>query len=357
MITKEWSLGLTVYLFLGVSAICVATYTAATGPVPIILDTDMMTDCDDAAALGVLHALEDNGEAKILGVALSAHDRTHYNGATISAINYYYNKKHNIPIGVWHELATSKGNITDSMEKHFRYDHQGMHEAVRDNFINDGKLNYQRERSLEMYKRVLSEAADHSVKIVVVGTNFNIERLLREESALVNRKVKEIVIGSSPDGNVNMCSRGASRLEAKRASDYIFTHAPGNIKMTAWIAGFSNYIANKMSLVGQGYKGTETPMETTYQYAYSGLSKGRPVWDQLAVIYAVRGASFNGKAYFDVHDYGYLHPHFESAGKGTWKTDYNKPSHRQVGYNSNTPQLTKIIGDLMMQKPKGEDNE
>lgn len=357
MITKEWLLRLMVFLFSGVSAIYAAAYTTATGPVPIILDTDMMTDCDDAAALGVLHALEDNGEAMILGVALSAHDRTHYNGATISAINHYYNKNQNIPIGVWHQLAANKGNITDSMEKHFRYDHQGMHNAVRDKFINDGKLNYQRETSLEMYKRILSKAPDHSVKIVVVGTNFNIERLLREEPALVNRKVKEIIIGSSPDGNVNMCSRGASCLEAKRASDYIFTHAPDNIKMTVWIAGFCNYIANKMSLVGQGYKGTDTPMETTYQYAYSGLSKGRPVWDQLAVIYAVRGASFNGKDYLNVHDYGYLYPQFESAGKGTWKTDYNKPNHRQVGYNSNTPQLTKIINDLMMQKPKDENNE
>ena len=36
-------------------------------PVPIILDTDIGPDCDDAGAMSVLHALTNNNEAEILG--------------------------------------------------------------------------------------------------------------------------------------------------------------------------------------------------------------------------------------------------------------------------------------------------
>jgi len=39
--------------------------------IKVIFDTDMDTDCDDAGALAILHALADNGEVEIL--VLSAH--------------------------------------------------------------------------------------------------------------------------------------------------------------------------------------------------------------------------------------------------------------------------------------------
>ncbi|HEV8248295.1 MAG TPA: hypothetical protein VGP93_21110, partial [Polyangiaceae bacterium] len=43
---------------------------AGAGPA-IIFDTDMGPDIDDAGALAVLHALADNGEAKLLAVMIS----------------------------------------------------------------------------------------------------------------------------------------------------------------------------------------------------------------------------------------------------------------------------------------------
>ena len=44
------------------------TLTAA--PVKILFDTDMTTDCDDAGAMAVLHALADRGECEILALSL-----------------------------------------------------------------------------------------------------------------------------------------------------------------------------------------------------------------------------------------------------------------------------------------------
>jgi hypothetical protein len=44
---------------------------AAVPPVRIFFDTDMHTDCDDAGALAVLHALADRGECEILATVVS----------------------------------------------------------------------------------------------------------------------------------------------------------------------------------------------------------------------------------------------------------------------------------------------
>ena len=41
-------------------------------PVPLIIDTDLSTDCDDVAALSIAHALEQRGEATLLGVVHNA---------------------------------------------------------------------------------------------------------------------------------------------------------------------------------------------------------------------------------------------------------------------------------------------
>ena len=73
MITRRWFLGVSalrvVALSLAVSFItgCGGGWFASTPTaVPIIFDTDIGTDVDDADALAILHVLADRGEAKIL---------------------------------------------------------------------------------------------------------------------------------------------------------------------------------------------------------------------------------------------------------------------------------------------------
>ena len=53
--------------------------------VPIILDTDIGTDVDDAGALAMLHALAGRGEARILAVMSS--NRNPWSGAAIDVIS------------------------------------------------------------------------------------------------------------------------------------------------------------------------------------------------------------------------------------------------------------------------------
>jgi len=326
-------------------------------PVPVIIDTDMMTDCDDAAAIGVAHALEDNGEIKILGIMLSAHDYTHHNGNTVSAINYYYNHNYDIPIGAWGALIANHGQITTGMKKKFRFDntpYTSMHSLVKQRHKNDNIVNYQRQNSLDLYRTLLSQAADHSVKIVIIGASFNIARLLKYEKALVSKKVKEIIFSAWIEScNQNMCvNSGESRSEGKRATDYIFEHLPSNVLLT--VSGDAVYDQRTDLYVGQAYSGTGTPMETTYSVAYHGLQYGRPYVDQIAVLVAARGAP---SQYFKVKNDGHFESKFSTRERGYWRSNYNK-NHRKLEYDeTRRARLRSLINTLMMQEPEGNPSE
>jgi hypothetical protein len=65
--------------------------------VPVIFDTDMDSDCDDAAALAILHAIADRGEATILGTLVSS--KHPWSAPCVDAINTFF-KRPDLPIGV-----------------------------------------------------------------------------------------------------------------------------------------------------------------------------------------------------------------------------------------------------------------
>src|SRR5512140_1823115 len=70
---------------------------AGAGPVPVIFDTDMGNDIDDALALAVLHALESRGEAKILGVTITKDNR--WAAPYVDLVNTFYGRG-GIPVGM-----------------------------------------------------------------------------------------------------------------------------------------------------------------------------------------------------------------------------------------------------------------
>src|SRR4051812_41619361 len=75
---------------------CIATASFAqpatrpTDAVRLIFDSDMDGDCDDVAALSLLHALADRGEAQILATIASG--RSAGSPICLSAINAYYGR-------------------------------------------------------------------------------------------------------------------------------------------------------------------------------------------------------------------------------------------------------------------------
>src|SRR5438874_11435579 len=69
----------------------------AADPVPLIFDTDMGNDVDDALALAVIHALQSRGDARLLAVTITKDSKSA--GPYVDLVNTLSGRAA-IPIGV-----------------------------------------------------------------------------------------------------------------------------------------------------------------------------------------------------------------------------------------------------------------
>lgn len=292
--------------------------TVITGvPKKVIFETDMCLDVDDVGALAVLHALAGNNEAEIIAICFNeAHS---YAASAIDAINTWYGRG-DIPVGIY------KDSLSDP-------DYSPYLEPVS-KFPNDLD-SISAPSALEVYQKVLNEQPDSSVTIVSVGFLNNLSDLLRENSNLVARKVKELVImgGIHNDGfnlsRHNLVSESENVLE-NWPSPIVISGAGGNMSTGPGLENAS--LAN--------------PVREAYYTFFHGNFCGRPSWDQIAVLYAVRGLS----DYFTMN----------SAGFGSLTNGYQyqmKPGYRTfietvqpAGY------YVRIIQDLMLENSQSSGN-
>jgi len=123
------------------------------GPVAIIFDSDMGPDYDDVGAITLLHALADSGQAKILATIAS----TKYNGVAcvMNVFNTYFNRP-GIPVAVPRGDASTlrdPQHWTDTLIAKY------PHSIKRNGDVSD---------AAELYRKILSKQADHSVTIVTL---------------------------------------------------------------------------------------------------------------------------------------------------------------------------------------------
>lgn len=194
---------------LGCSPLC-----RAQTPVKIFFDTDMETDCDDAGALAVLHALADRGECEILATVVSVRDPN--SAATVDAINIYYSRP-KLPLGM------VKGAGVLEKSKYVRH--------IAADFPNRVKSAEDVPDAATTYREVLEKQPDHSVTIVTVGYLTNLKTVLELPATdghpsgldLIQAKVAKWVcmggnfIGNPPKddlklGNVNFQRDAASAI-------------------------------------------------------------------------------------------------------------------------------------------------
>src|SRR3981189_1142685 len=72
-------------------------------PVPVIFDTDMGNDVDDALALAMLHAFESRGECRLLAVTVTKDNP--WAAVYVDLVNTFYGRAR-IPVGM------VKGGVT-----------------------------------------------------------------------------------------------------------------------------------------------------------------------------------------------------------------------------------------------------
>lgn len=138
-------------------------------PLPVILDTDLGNDVDDALALAFLHELERRRRTRLLGVVLNNSDPLA--APLVDAINAFYGRP-DIPVAV-------------------RPDGVRLEESkflgLAEERTPGGELVFPRpsrtyEPAVRALRRHLAEAGDGSVSIVSIGFLTNLASLLKSEA-------------------------------------------------------------------------------------------------------------------------------------------------------------------------------
>jgi inosine-uridine nucleoside N-ribohydrolase len=319
------------------------SHLSAADPVRIIFDTDMHTDCDDAGALGILHALADNGECDLLAMMASTKDP--YAVPTIDVINTYYGRP-DIPLGA----VKGKGVLRSS--KYTR--------KIAEEFPHDVKSNDDAADAVQLYRDVLEKQPDGSVVIVTVGYLTNIKNLLQAPAKdgrpsgmdLCRTKVKRWVcmggnfIGSPPKddlklGNVNF-------VHDAEATKYSIDHWPGEVVF----AGREVCSVPSGLTIGESLANTpaDNPVRRAYEHYFNGKAKSRHVADIVAVFYAVRGLS----DLWDIETTGWMDLNPDITFE--WKVDQDKDQSflkkKIIDGKPNDRHVESVLDAFLIQPPK-----
>jgi inosine-uridine nucleoside N-ribohydrolase len=240
-------------------------------PVPLIFDTDMGNDIDDALALAVIHALESRGEAKLLAVTLTKDNPKA--APFVDAVNTFYGRGA-VPIGVVRDGSTKEeGKYLGAVADH------------PDRFPRDLMSGKDAPEAVGLLKEILGKQPDGSVVMVQVGFSTNLVRLISTDQGrdLVKRKVRLLSImgGAFPtlsaEYNIKIDLDSSKRLMAGWPTPIVFS-------------GFE---------IGKAILYPAASIERDFAYApnhpippayrsYMKMPYDRPTWDLTSVLYAVR---------------------------------------------------------------------
>src|SRR6516164_4256066 len=147
--------------------ILLATAAFAAQPTPVIFDTDIGNDVDDA--LAVLHSLQSRGESQLLAVTITKDNR--YAAPFIDLVNAFYGRP-DIPIGVVRGGKTPEDSAMMRMPAELRKP-DGL--FVYPHRLTDGSA---APDATTVLRRALTAAPDASVVVIQVGFSTNLARLL-----------------------------------------------------------------------------------------------------------------------------------------------------------------------------------
>lgn len=316
---------------------------AAVPPVKLIFDTDMHTDCDDAGALAVLHALADRGECEILATVVSTKDP--WAAPTVDVINTYYGRP-DLPIGG----VKGSGVLRESIYT----------KRIAAEFPHDLKSSDDAPNAVLLYRDILEKHSD--VVVVTVGYLTNLHRLLQlpaepghaSGAELARTKVKTWVcmggnfFGDPPGddlklGNVNFTYDAPAAL-------FTIRNWPGPLVFAGReIGSVPSGLAIGTSLAATP---RENPVRRAYEHYFGGSLKSRHVADLVTVLYAVRGL----RDYWDIETKGWMDIHPDMTFE--WKLDADKNQSylrkKQRDGKPNDRYIEGVLDELLVQPPRGK---
>ncbi len=251
---------------------------AAAVPVPVVFDTDMGNDIDDALALAMLHALESRGEVRLLAVTITKDCRSA--APFVDLVNHFYGRP-GIPVGVVRDGKTP-GDTP-------------MIQLPVDRKRPSGEYVYPRRlatgadapEAVAVLRQVLESQANGAVVMIQVGFSTNLARLLAAPGGrdLAARKVRLLSLmggafpAGKPEYNIKMDIPSAQKL---------FAEWPSPIVASGFEIGES--ILYPASSIEQDFAyAPDHPIAEAYR-AYQQMPYDRPTWDLTSVLYAARPA-------------------------------------------------------------------
>ena len=305
---------------LAANALCAELGAAEPNTPTVIFDTDIGSDCDDAGALAVLHALADAGELHILGVIFSS-GKNRYGVGTCDAINTYYGRG-DLPLGQYQ--LTDVGDPQDSYTKRIATDTGRFgHDVVDD-----------APELVSVYRKLLETQPDHHVTIVTVGHPHGLVHLLRDPrgAELVRTKVNRWVAMGTGGWNFRAVGMSAYSQELLEKWPMPFYISP---------AGKDIITGNRL-LPGTP---AANPVREAYRlWGNNALAHGRSSWDQVALLSVARPQLFTFQHTGRVER--------QPNGQVIWNPTHDNPKHHCVTPRVSNAEMADIIETLMARAPK-----
>ena len=294
-------------------------------PTLIILDTDISSDVDDVGAVAVLHALVNQGKARILGMMVSSGDP--WSVPCLDALNTWFGRP-DIPIGM------IKGKSVQHESKYTA--------ALAAEFPQDIETGEHAPDAVALYRKLLSEQEDGSTVIVTVGYLTNLKNLLQSKPdelsslggvALIQRKVKKLVCmgGEYPEG------REWNFYQDTASTEFVLNNWPTPIVFSGYEVGNNIMTGSAMRVLPSSH-----PVRQSY-LLYNGITD-RPSWDQVTVLYAVEANSDASLISWDLSPYG--DNAFDSDGFNKWMVNPNT-LNSYLSMVTPSQRAVEIINQLM----------
>ena len=316
----------------------------------IILDTDIDTDCDDVGALATLHALVNRGEAEIVGIVCDIPNPSC--AKCVQAINAWCGRP-NLDVG----LVAVKGWETSLRSETYRNTRQGFVDRRGSPLYVDLIAAEWEARltsvsvhdAVQLYRTKLVGADDGSIVICAVGLLTALSELLKSGpdaispltgTELVEQKVKKLVtmaLGAMPVGN----DQWNWKMDSV-AAEHVLSDWPTTIAVSQ--AGENITTGARL--------GKETPLGNPIRRAYeiwhSGEAGNRSSWDQVAVLYAVRGLNdcFEETG-------GQRIEYTAATGAHIWKSLEDGPEHLHLKLSITEEEMAARIEEFMVVAGKG----
>ncbi|MCS6952996.1 MAG: nucleoside hydrolase [Bryobacterales bacterium] len=297
--------------------LCAGVAAAMAGPlpkpIPVIFDTDMGNDVDDALALAMLHAFESRGEVRLLAVTVTKDNP--WAAVYVDLVNHFYGRGH-IPVGLVRNGKTPEDSpmIRVPAERR-RPDGPFLYPRK----IRDGR---QAPEATGLLRQVLAAQPEGSVVMIQVGFSTNLARLLESApDAWSSFGGRELVARK-----VRLLSVMAGEFETGMAEFNVKTDVPSAQKVFAeWptpvvVSGFEvgKRILYPARSIEEDFRYTQHhPIVDAYRH-YGNMPYDRPTWDLTSVLWAVRPE----RGYFRLSEPGWVRvddqgrTSFEPASEG-----------------------------------------